>query len=599
MTATNRPNARFALRDVPSKRRGSILVVVLVVLVVLSLGAYTFSESMIVESQATAMFGRDAQARAAADSGIELAASLLTQRYDQTPHSYYSNPEWFQGILVQNAESPRGRGRFSVVAAVETDPTGHTIRFGLGDESAKLNVNALPKLFPKKEDARKVLQYIPQMTPDISDAILDWIDSDKEPRELGAEDDTYSGLGYKAKNGPIDSIDELLMVRGMTPQLLFGEDTNHNGLLDASENDGDLNPPFDNADGMLDRGWSAYLSVHGREGNYKTDGTQRIHVNMNALGDLYDQVQPILGEDAAKFIVAYRMAGPTTGQSGGTSSPGQGSGGSSGSPGTVSEVKAISEVKGTKASSSGGVQAVQEVQAAKAVTAQGGTTATQGSSKSGISQAASATSSAATGAGKAPVTRGGIDVSAGGQKTINSLFDLVGVQVKININGTNTTLDSPWGGDSSSIREKLPQLLDVLSTKSEKFFDGRINVNQARSEVLMGIPNMTQLLADQIVNAQSQAANPASPRLTTGWLLIDGIVDLPTIRLLDPYLTARGDVFRMQSVGYFEKGGPSARIEAVIDATLDPPAVVFTRDLTDLGRGFSAQLLMTGAGGTQ
>jgi hypothetical protein len=37
------------------------------------------------------------------------------------------------------------------------------------------------------------------------------------------------------------------------------------------------------------------------------------------------------------------------------------------------------------------------------------------------------------------------------------------------------------------------------------------------------------------------------------------------------------------------------RVEAVIDATQKPPQVVFMRDLTELGRGFSAQLLTTGA----
>jgi hypothetical protein len=37
-----------------------------------------------------------------------------------------------------------------------------------------------------------------------------------------------------------------------------------------------------------------------------------------------------------------------------------------------------------------------------------------------------------------------------------------------------------------------------------------------------------------------------------------------------------------------------ARVEAVIDATQDPPQVIFMRDLTELGRGFSASLLSTG-----
>lgn len=601
-----RAKARTGWQESSSPRRGSILVVVLVVLVVLALGAYTFSESMIVEAQATAAFGRDAQARAAADSGVELTASLLTQRYEQTPHSYYSNPEWFQGVLVHNSQSARGRGRFSIVSAVESDPNGRTIRFGLIDESAKLNVNAIPKLFTNSADARKVLQYLPLMTPEITDAILDWIDTDAQTRELGAEDEIYAPLGYKAKNGPLDSLDELLMVRGVTPLLLFGEDANRNGLLDPNENDGDVSPPLDNADGILDRGWAAFLSVYGREGNYMADGTQRINVNGNALADMYDQAQPILGDDAAKFIIAYRMAGPkatTTGQSGSSASMAQAGGGQGG----VSAVQAASEVKGSNSTVQAASAATEvkggtsQVQAVQAASEQKGIGA--GSSSSSVSQAASAVSSAATGGNsQQPVTRGGINVASGGQYTVKSLYELVGSQVQITINGVNTTLDSPWPNDGN-LRTNLPKIFDVLSTKSDKYFDGRVNVNYARPELLLGLPNMTQSIVDQIVSAQllspTAASDPNSNRVTNGWLLIDGIVDLPTMRLLDPYLTARGDVFRMQSVGYFEGGGPSARIEAVIDATLDPPAVVFARDLTDLGRGFSGQLLMTGVGKSQ
>ena len=60
---------------------------------------------------------------------------------------------------------------------------------------------------------------------------------------------------------------------------------------------------------------------------------------------------------------------------------------------------------------------------------------------------------------------------------------------------------------------------------------------------------------------------------------------------LDPYLTARGAVYRAQSVGYFDEGGPFVRLEAVIDGSIDPPRIVTIRDLTELGRGFSRQQL--------
>ncbi|HTL18320.1 MAG TPA: helix-hairpin-helix domain-containing protein [Patescibacteria group bacterium] len=54
-----------------------------------------------------------------------------------------------------------------------------------------------------------------QMTP-VVNSILDWIDRDENPRIQGAESDFYQGLTppYFAKNGPIDDISELLLIKG-------------------------------------------------------------------------------------------------------------------------------------------------------------------------------------------------------------------------------------------------------------------------------------------------------------------------------------------------------------------------------------------------
>jgi hypothetical protein len=116
---------------------------------------------------------------------------------------------------------------------------------------------------------------------------------------------------------------------------------------------------------------------------------------------------------------------------------------------------------------------------------------------------------------------------------------------------------------------------------------------------------MTDVLADQIVGAQSKSTSGSTgsqlpaDRLNAGWLVIDGILTINQLEKIDPFVTGRGDVFHVQSVGYFEGGGPMVRVEAVVDATQDPPQVIFMRDLTELGRGFSAALLSTGSGPTR
>jgi hypothetical protein len=143
----------------------------------------------------------------------------------------------------------------------------------------------------------------------------------------------------------------------------------------------------------------------------------------------------------------------------------------------------------------------------------------------------------------------------------------------------------------------LAEMLDKLTLKDEAYIEGRINVNQAHKEVLLGIPKMTPELADAIAAAQNLSANgdltssSGSSRTTTAWLVTDGLTDLATLKQIDPYITARGDVYRAQVIGHYDVGGPITRVEALIDATGISPQVIFFRDLTELGGGYAAHLL--------
>jgi hypothetical protein len=73
--------------------------------------------------------------------------------------------------------------------------------------------------------------------------------------------------------------------------------------------------------------------------------------------------------------------------------------------------------------------------------------------------------------------------------------------------------------------------------------------------------------------------------------LAEGLVTLAEMKALVPYITSRGSAYRAQVVGYFDEGGPAARIETVIDATTATPRIVFWRDITHLGPGYAADLL--------
>jgi hypothetical protein len=56
-------------------------------------------------------------------------------------------------------------------------------------------------------------------------------------------------------------------------------------------------------------------------------------------------------------------------------------------------------------------------------------------------------------------------------------------------------------------------------------------------------------------------------------------------------VTAGGNVYRAQIVGFFDAAGPADRLEVVIDATKTPPVVRRRWELRDLGAGYSLETL--------
>ncbi len=294
-------------------RRGLVLLVVLVVIALLALAALGFSQWMLAEREAAELSVRQVQARACAESGLELARAFLSQDRQTQDESggWYDNPDQFRGVLVRDALLPRDRGRFSIVAPRQEDGRLAGIRFGLEDESGRLNLNTLLLADRTQEgSARQILMGLPGMTEEIADAILDWIDPDPEPREFGAEAEYYAALSppYTPKNGPLETIEELLLVRGVTPQLLFGADANRNGMIDANEPDPQTFLDVDNSDGSMNCGWAAYLTLWSLESNLRPDGTPRINLNQDDLETLFEQVKEVAGDKAATYVVAWRQA---------------------------------------------------------------------------------------------------------------------------------------------------------------------------------------------------------------------------------------------------------------------------------------------------
>jgi type II secretory pathway component PulK len=552
-----RINSRVGSRD------GFALLAVLVVVVLLTLAAYEFSELMLEEYRACDSYARLAQAKAAADSGVNYAAMVLGNSTNFTTllnSQPFNNQAAFQAISVNSQAPSRLQGRFTILTPLDpTDPNygTQTFRYGVSDEGAKINLNALMKLDSSGTVAHNMLMTLPNMTEDIANSILDWIDADDEARPNGAESDYYSSLTppYACKNGPLDSIEELLLVKGVTPQLLLGNDQNRNGVLDPEEDDGS---------GTVDRGWAASLTVYSREMNVDSNGNPRIDVNARDLNSVSQQLTNIVGPDLANFIVAYRLYGPASGGSS-PSSPG-------GGPTGVSS---------------------------GAATSRGGTTtATAGRGGTGGSAATALRSRGAAASSNPSLRLSATQMNAAngrggsGPRTISSLFELIGTSVSIPGNTPQsqpTVYQSPLN-DPGNQQQLLPQLLDSCTTVNSTEIPARININTASQTVLSALPGLSDADVQNIITHRpdSLSTDPPDPIYQTpAWLLTQANISPNVLRTLDRYITTVTQVYRVQVIGYLQAGGPMKRIEAVIDTNQGQPRIVYYRDLSELGIGYS------------
>jgi DNA uptake protein ComE-like DNA-binding protein len=207
--------------------------------------------------------------------------------------AWYSSPsDWYEAELSD-------AGVYSMIRANASGETAPI--FGIMDEASKVNINMAP---------RDVLMKLPRMTDEIADSIIDWRDADDAVTGGGGESAYYQSLqpGYACKNGPFDSVEELLLVKGVTPEILYGEDANQNGVLDPNEDDADKNAPHDNNDGVLDAGLMAFVTVWSYDKNSRADGKKRVNINTAAAGQLREALSDVLEAKQIEEIPARRVA---------------------------------------------------------------------------------------------------------------------------------------------------------------------------------------------------------------------------------------------------------------------------------------------------
>src|SRR5207253_1840692 len=99
----------------------------------------------------------------------------------------------------------------------------------------------------------------------------------------------------------------------------------------------------------------------------------------------------------------------------------------------------------------------------------------------------------------------------------------------------------------------------------------RINVNTAPQAVLLALPGLSDADVQMILDTRPSASSTDAPDpifSTPAWLIVQANLTPSKLKTLERYITARSQVYRVQSYGYFDGGGPTARIEAVIDTNL-------------------------------
>ena len=529
----NRCTTMHAPMSQRAARRGSVVVVVVWAVAV---AAVLVSATQIVTFR-QAVVGRETlarvQARWAARAGMEQMVAIME-------------------FHLQNADPD---DPMAVVRDMEEHATGTTatgswdIRHFLDglewagplDEGAKLNINVATNM---------QLTNIPNMTPDVVDAIIDWRDADDDVQGLGAESDYYSNrtLGYKPRNGNFRSFAELELVAGAWPLYVRGEDWNLNGRLDPNENDGNKSFPNDKPDGKLDGGWSKFLTATSVQSPMSLSGENKLPLK----GADPESLTKRLGIDAeqAKALATYgnqpnakpealiatplsQLASGGTGGTGSTGGTGTtGSGSSSGTGG-----KSGGAGGRTGGASSGGTS-----MSASASGASSGGRGSTGSSGSGSG------SSAAAGGGSSGRSSSGR--SSGGTGGTSAVADLTSQQLRAVLR--ETTADD--------FAKPVP---------------GRMNINTVPDSVLKEVLEMDPRVADAII-----ARRRSKPEGITSLADLSDMSGInPTVLTqLATQFDVTSSVYTVTSRGRAATTGAEVEIEAVVDKSQLPAKIISYRE---------------------
>ena len=191
-----------------SNQRGAVLLLVLVVVALLSALLTDWAFSTLVDMRLTETFRDSNRAYYLARGGVEVGRQLLFE--DKNPGYDAPTEMWGMGVPAY---------------PVSDDAT---VSISIVDEDGRFNLNQLidgagNAHVVTRERFRRLLAGLDIDDPEaLSDALIDWIDSGDVTSPRGAENSWYQGLTppMACKNALLDTVDELLLVKGFTPEIV-------------------------------------------------------------------------------------------------------------------------------------------------------------------------------------------------------------------------------------------------------------------------------------------------------------------------------------------------------------------------------------------
>jgi DNA uptake protein ComE-like DNA-binding protein len=530
----------------------------------------------------------------------------------QTQRFYAARGALNYALSAMAQVSNNGATYAVIPSAADTDANGWR---PIGDLWVKTEIVDTASCLDINSASVTTLELLPifRSNPDIAQAIVDWRTPGDQPSPNGAKSDYYETLTppYDSKDAPYDTVDELLLVKGVTPALLYGSAAGNPTLATSATasspagglsamnaytrsrqatsgpggggssgaNAASANTTFDDIYNNSQIPLAELLTTVSKERNVASDGTARVNINSATQQDLQQTLG--LTPRQASALVNFRNGGTGAPGGGGQQGGGPQSGGmmGGGGPGAANGGLGLRGFNGSgpglrlrQGGNRPGLQAPGQ-----GVLGQPGNNTRQampgpggavGGNGVGLGNSGAANPGGANNGGNPggnPGGNGGGNNSGTGnnngsggpsaqQQTFKTIADLLEVP------GFTQTV--------------MQQIADRITTDSASDRQNVININTAPAEVLATIPGMDQTTLQAILNYRQngQAFQTLNDLFTLP-------LQRPQFQRVLPQVSTKSSVYSVH-IKVRREGQPGVyAVSALVELTANGPQVLQWREV--------------------